>query len=311
MIGLQGNFVAYSNLRLQRINEETKLWVDNTADFNFFHGLTPWLKYKSNLPYAAYTDCCFATYIENYHHKAQFTTKQLNRLFEQESNFINNAQAIFFSSQWALEDTRKHYHITKNHLIYAGLGGGFNEQLQSTRNHSPYFLFVSNDFKGKGGDLVLSAFLQIHSSFPTFQLKIVGQPPNFTVQHPAIQYIGYINRSTQDGLNQLVEIFRNAYCFLLPTSKDMTPLVLIEALSVGCPVISMAGYGIPEIVEDGKSGYLLDLNKNTITQLKEKMAVICGDEELRNSLGAYGMQRMNERFTWDQVGLKINKVLTK
>lgn len=67
-----------------------------------------------------------------------------------------------------------------------------------------------------------------------------------------IQWIGEVNEEERN------ELYRKAYAFLHPiTWPEPFGLVLIEAMACGCPVIAMGKGSIPEIVQDGKTGFVV------------------------------------------------------
>ena len=310
LAGLRGKFVAFTNERLNLIKNEAEPKLDTTADLNFYHGATLWLHVANKIPYALYLDACFGTYIKVYHNQTDFSVNQLNELFKKESVFLNNAQAVFFSSAWAMNDAKKIYNLSGTNLYVAGLGGGFNLPYATYKNDSPYFLFVATDFLGKGGDKVVHAFLSIIKSNPGFKLVIAGQqPPDEFLKHDAIEYAGFLNKNNPDENKQLVNLFSNAYCFVLPTSKDMTPLVLLEAASAACPVIATNVYGLSEIVKHSETGFLIEAGPQLQKNLTDKMVQLCNDAELRNKMGAAAWQHVNNNFSWDKVGsFIINKL---
>ena len=310
LAGLKGKFVAFTNERLNLIKNEAEPKLDTTADLNFYHGATLWLHVANKIPYALYLDACFGTYIKVYHNQTDFSVNQLNELFKKESVFLNNAQAVFFSSAWAMNDAKKIYNLSGTNLYVAGLGGGFNLPYATYKNDSPYFLFVATDFLGKGGDKVVHAFLSIIKSNPGFKLVIAGQqPPDEFLKHDAIEYAGFLNKNNPDENKQLVNLFSNAYCFVLPTSKDMTPLVLLEAASAACPVIATNVYGLSEIVKHSETGFLIEAGPQLQKNLTDKMVQLCNDAELRNKMGAAAWQHVNNNFSWDKVGsFIINKL---
>lgn len=303
MAGKKSVYPAFTSRRLDVIKKLVESRLNTNASLNFFHGATPWLHVESSLPYAMYLDCCFATYINVYHNPAQFSKKQQNDLFEKESSFLEKAKAVFFSSQWAMKDTKIKYSLTGNNFYLAGLGGGFSSVCKKLQTVNPYFLFVGLDFLGKGGDKVVKAFTSISKKFPEFKLKIAGQkPPVEFLRHQQIEYAGLINKSNAGDLKKLTDLFCNAYCFVLPTSKDITPLVLVEAASVGCPAIATNNFGIPEIVKDGETGFLVSNDDLLEEQLREKMILLCSDIQLRNKTGIAAKKHIDTNFNWDNTG---------
>lgn len=315
-VGFPGVFPAFTRSRLSRIAEYIEPRVNSNAELNFFHGSTSWIEYRSRLPYAMYLDACFGSYIDIYHDKAEFDSQQLHEVYRKETAFLEGATAVFFSSQWALDDAKKRYGLEGNNFSVAGLGGhlpGNFSGAEEIETQRPYFLFVSLDFVGKGGDLVIGAFTKLQDQFPDHVLKIVGQEPPETLykNNPSIQYLGFIDKKIPQQVQQLTKLFSGAVSFLLPTSKDITPLVLIEAASVGCPAITIRRFGIPEIVKHMETGILLDAGNSLQRDLLDAMSLLCRDSQLRKRLGKNAITHVSQNFTWDRTGDIISEALNK
>lgn len=311
MAGLKGLFPAFTPRRLNKINSLVASKIDTSAALNFFHGATPWLHVRTGIPYAMYLDACFASYINVYHNSSDFDAKQLEDIFLKEASFLKMAEAVFFSSGWALNEAKKHYNLKDNNLYVAGLGGALKDDVKRNTSAPPYFLFMGLDFLGKGGAEVIEAFKEVQESFPHFKLKIVGQKPaDKYLNNTNVEYLGVIDKAAPGGLKRITEIFANAYCFVMPTNKDMTPLVLVEAGSVGCPVISTRSFGIPEIVKQNETGILIDTEKPVIRQLVEAMKEICNDQYLHEKMSLAAKQHISANFSWTRCGEIIRSSLT-
>src|SRR5688572_14996158 len=109
-MGLKGNYFFYSDKRLREIARQIDAGINGKkADFNFFHGFTPWSRYESDTPYFGYCDASFATYVRLYNNTNEFSGKDLQRIYDTEKRWLQNARLVFFHSQWALEETKKEY----------------------------------------------------------------------------------------------------------------------------------------------------------------------------------------------------------
>jgi glycosyltransferase involved in cell wall biosynthesis len=112
-------------------------------------------------------------------------------------------------------------------------------------------LFAARDFLAKGGDVALAAFAQVRTEFPQARLIVVG-----AAQHgPArdgVEWLGLLSRE---------ELYRDGYpradVFLYPTRFDAGPLVVMEALAHGVPVVGTRNFGLPDLVRDGETGLLV------------------------------------------------------
>lgn len=306
LAGLEGKFPAFTNGRLNTIKENVERRLDDSSQYSFFHGSTPWLHVANKVPYAAYLDCCFASYIRVYHKQSDFSSRQLKHLFQQESKFLDGASNVFFSSKWALDDTRRTYKLTAHNFVVAGLGGGLEFEESGATQPKPYFLFIGMDFFGKGGDVAVEAFQEVKKQYPEFSLKIAGQIPPEKYKG-FVEYEGVFDKSHNVQLKKLKALFAEAYCFVLPTSKDMTPLVLVEAASAGCPVIATDSFGIPEIVRNNETGILLDPALPLKEQLVLAMKKMIAQRGMRLEMAHKAPRHARNNFTWERTGKIIRE----
>jgi glycosyltransferase involved in cell wall biosynthesis len=104
--------------------------------------------------------------------------------------------------------------------------------------------------------------------------------------------------------------YRSAAVFVLPSVErtcygrpvrvsELLGLSLLEAMASGTPVVASRVGGVPEIVEDGVTGFLVP--PGDVLALRERLAQVLGDPELARRLGQRARERVCERFTWAAV----------
>jgi glycosyltransferase involved in cell wall biosynthesis len=105
---------------------------------------------------------------------------------------------------------------------------------------------------------------------------------------------------TQD---ELIEIYRSASLFVLAPhvlengDRDGIPNVLMEAMSTGLPVVGTAVSGIPELIEDGRSGLLVpQRDEGALAAALARLLDPQDGPTLRAQLGAAGRERTIARF---------------
>jgi spore coat protein SA len=81
--------------------------------------------------------------------------------------------------------------------------------------------------------------------------------------------------------------------------REAFGLVNAEAMAAGVPVVATRAGGIPEIVVDGQTGYLVD-PKRPAPELKDRVLAVLTDDALRREMGERGRERVREHFTWDR-----------
>lgn len=136
------------------------------------------------------------------------------------------------------------------------------------------FLFVGGDFRRKGGETLLEALHQIEGPWTLDAVTKTRLPDD-----PRIRVINDI--SPGDG--RLAGIYSQADVFVLPTDGDTYGWAILEAMAAGLPVVSTSVGAIPEIVQDGTTGYLVQPrdSRSLATVLEKLMA----SSALRQDLG--------------------------
>jgi glycosyltransferase involved in cell wall biosynthesis len=89
----------------------------------------------------------------------------------------------------------------------------------------------------------------------------------------------------------------------LPTLNEPFGLVLLEAFSYGLPIVATRIGAIPEIVEDGESGYLVGPQNRD--DLADRLTTLLGDPARCAHFGERGRQRVRERYSWGETGRRI------
>jgi glycosyltransferase involved in cell wall biosynthesis len=128
----------------------------------------------------------------------------------------------------------------------------------------------------------------------TFWKSYLTQWQNHSSIARQVSFIGGVQHS------QLVTYYQNADVFILPSVwNEPFGIPIVEAMATGVPVVATKGGGFPEIVEDGKTGLLVE--RNDANALAEAILRLLSDESLRKSMGKAGHQRSLEHFSWEQI----------
>jgi len=103
-------------------------------------------------------------------------------------------------------------------------------------------------------------------------------------------------RSNDVGVErgQVLQFFRIADAFALPSFVEGLPIALLEAMALGLPSISTNVYGIPEAVIDGETGILIDAGDST--GLADAVVRLASDEGLRRRIASNGRAYVVEHF---------------
>jgi glycosyltransferase involved in cell wall biosynthesis len=137
--------------------------------------------------------------------------------------------------------------------------------------------------KGQAG--LLRAFAQLREKHAELKLRLVGDGPDRASLETLAGEIRISDAVTFAGRlpegETLAEIAR-ADILVLPSFLEGLPIVLMEAMAVGVPVIASRVAGIPELVEDGETGLLF--TPSNWNELSSSIDRLLGEEGLRTRL---------------------------
>jgi glycosyltransferase involved in cell wall biosynthesis len=256
--GLHGAFFFFSERRLAAIAKEVHSKCRADARLDFFHGFTPWILTRPEHPYIAWSDCTFRDYIDIFHRRAQFRPDDLERIEQAEAAWLKNAHRVLFTSNWAAKRAVSHYALDACRTGSVGIFGEIEMPARDAYAGGKEFAFISTNFVAKGGRTVLSAFHEVRKRHADAGLIIVGDLPADVSVESGVRYAGFLRKEIPDQHQQLQQILGRVRAVVHPTGSDISPLVIVEAGYLGCPVISSRRFGIPELVDDERTGLLLD-----------------------------------------------------
>lgn len=96
------------------------------------------------------------------------------------------------------------------------------------------------------------------------------------------------------GYDEVPALYRAADAFCLPSFAEGLPIVLMEAMAAGLPVVTTQIAGVPELVRDGANGLLVPPGRADL--LAEALARLAGDPALRRTLGERGREAIRSGF---------------
>lgn len=302
----KGNYHFFSSSRLSKINRFFNAST-KTGEVYFFLGFTQWIAIQPNQPYYCYNDASFATYVKIYNNKGEFLSKDLQRIFEDEKTWLSKAKTVFFTSRWALEETKKLYKLNGNNFINVGIGGFIDIPNEDKYEKDFNFLFMSREFLPKGGLVVAEALQIVRRSYPDAKLWIVGDaPPEDIRKQAGVQYLGFFSKSNLEQKQKLINIFSTAFCLVHPTLKDTTTLVITESAYFGCPAIASNRFAIPEFVEHGTTGLLIN-DPRDVQEVAKHMCYLIEHPLIYKSMRANVRTKALNHFTWEAVGEKFKQ----
>jgi glycosyltransferase involved in cell wall biosynthesis len=256
--GSQGNFFAFSRERLEAIAGKVERQCLTEARVDFFHGFTPWILTRPPRPYVAWSDCTFHDYVDIYHRRGHFQSADLDRIEKTEAAWLRDARDVGFSNDWAAQRAVRHYRLDESRVHVVGNFGEVEMPAADEYAGAKQFVFVSTVFEAKGGPTVLAAFRKVRQRHADAALVIVGARPPGGAKEPGVTFAGYLRKEVPQEYALFRKTLAAASALVHPTDSDISPLIVIEAGYFGCPAIASNRFAIPELVDHGVSGILLD-----------------------------------------------------
>src|ERR1700754_3534357 len=174
-------------------------------------------------------------------------------------------------------------------------------------NAPPLFIAVGRFVEKKAPEVTLKAFSQVHRKFPRAELRMLGDGPLFEKCKALASSLGIGNAVTFLGAQQHSVVqaeMRNARCFLQhsveATSGDCegTPLGILEAGASGLPVVATRHAGIPDVVIEGETGFLV--NEHDVDVMAAHMLRLLEEPMLAARMGQAARTHISTNFSQQQ-----------
>jgi glycosyltransferase involved in cell wall biosynthesis len=159
-----------------------------------------------------------------------------------------------------------------------------------------YLLFVGRLRVRKGVEVLLEALAGMRGSGPAARLWIVGDGEHRAALERKAAALGlpaavFLGRRDASGVRALL---RGAAALVVPSTYEGMPLVVLEAMEAGVPVVASRVSGIPEVVEDGVTGWLVP--PEDPRALAGALTEVLADPGEARRRGEAGRARVGERF---------------
>jgi glycosyltransferase involved in cell wall biosynthesis len=187
--------------------------------------------------------------------------------------------------------------------IHHGIELAKYDPAPAAANNPPLILSVGQLAPRKGFAQLLQACARLKNRGYDFTCEIVGEGPQRAELERLIAVLGLEQRVTLCGAQsheEVIEKYRRATIFALACietadgDRDGFPNVLAEAMAMRVPVISTNISAIPELLEDGANGLLIE--SQDLDALTGAIARLLGDAALRGRLASAGRRTILDRF---------------
>ena len=249
------------------------------------------------VPHFIYTD---HTHLSNLHYPDfDRSTLRSPEWLALERRSYENATVIFTRSTDIAADLTRFYGIPQDKIecVYAGsnvdvshIGPPDNAGYSNQR-----ILFVGVDWVRKGGPELVAAFSQVLKQYPKAHLTIAGADTPVDLSNCTV--LGRVSAQ------QLARHYAESSIFCLPTRHEPFGIAFVEAMMHRLPIIGTRIGAIPDMVQEGVNGYLIE--PGDTGALVQSLCRLLGDPAHCRVLGERSYERAVDLYTWARTGQRI------
>lgn len=232
--------------------------------------------------YAKYTSC-----LQRAYHKI-YTERYLKKALEIGDKIIAVSN---FTKDMVLKEIGQ-YEVD---VIYNGINEKVFKPIQSKNTGSKKIrlLHTGNLTRRKGVDLLPKILDLLGEGFELYYTYGLRTEEVLKNRLGNLKPLGKLSES------RLVEEYNKADIILFPTRREGFGYLAAEGMACGKPIIATNCSSLPELVDDGKGGFLCDIDN--VDDFVEKIKILGESPELRRQMGEYNRQKVSEKFTMRQM----------
>lgn len=224
--------------------------------------------------------------------------QELIRFGIEQSDAVTAVSNNLVEETYRLVETNKKIETVYNFVddrVYYRRERPFIKNQYGINDEEKVIIHISNFRHVKRVPDVIDAFSLIEKQVKA-KLLLVGDGPEFTVVCRKVKEKGLQDRVLFLGKQENIEeVLSISDLMLLLSEKESFGLTLLEAMACRVPCIGTNIGGIPEVIDDGVTGYIAELGD--IEQVAEKAILLLGDQELHKKMSEQSFIRTKEVFS--------------
>jgi glycosyltransferase involved in cell wall biosynthesis len=280
-------------------------------DLVFCPGSLPIAALDSEAPVVLWKDAAFGSLAESYFTGLSRRTRRNGDRMEQAA--LERASLILFASDWGAREATAAYrvHETRVHVIPwgANLDADPGPSVADRGPGNPLqLLFVGRPWGRKNGDVALGVLQALRTRGIDAELTVIGADPREVRAADGVTVHTYLDKRIAADRGVLDAAYRAADFLLFPSRHEAYGVVLCEAAAYGVPALASGVGGIPTIVIDGETGFLLprDADAGAYT---DRLVTALGGSYVDLRLAA--RRRFETVLNWDAAGRRVDAALAE
>jgi glycosyltransferase involved in cell wall biosynthesis len=213
---------------------------------------------------------------------------------QMERDLLLRATGIFSVSKYTAVKTAEYLELQKDiDVIYNGIDTAAVSRPVAKQPGN--VVFTGSLAHKKGIYQLMQAWNTVHKQMPEAELDVYGKGPVKKIKRfltrdakSSVRFNGHVSRQ------ELMEALARANVAIFPSFAETFGLAALEAMACNTAVIFTTRTSGPEIIEDGKDGFLVD--PANITDIANKLCILLKNEDLCNQLAGNGQRKAREQF---------------
>lgn len=233
-----------------------------------------------------------------------------------EKTAVEAADRVIAVSRQMREDILTHFRVAPERVVVIHNGidpdrfrrTGAREVLARRGVREPFVLFVGRITDQKGIFHLLEAAPSLPAGVQVVLCASAPDTPEIEArlrralpEHPNVLWIGEMI-----PVDEVVQLYSHAAVFVCPSVYEPFGLINLEAMACETPVVASGVGGILEVVEDGKTGLLVEPGRPDA--LAAAIRTLLADPARGRAMGRAGRQRVEAHFSWTSVAARTREV---
>jgi glycosyltransferase involved in cell wall biosynthesis len=275
------------------------------------HGVIGQAHLSAGRPMAVWTDATFANILDYYPAFRNMSARSVRDGHAGEKDLLNRCDLVLFSCQWAIDSAIRDYGCDPKKLRLLPFGANVPdtrgvsdiERITASKPRSPVkLLLLGVHWQRKGADTAVEVAKELHRRGVAVELSIAGCFPDPGTALPEyVKILGFISKSTPEGVSRIERLFEESHFFIVPSRADCTPIVFCEAASFGLPVLTRNTGGIASVITPGVNGFMFDMDAPAKDYADAIQRTLDTEGEYRR-LALSSFEAYRTRFNWKVAG---------
>jgi glycosyltransferase involved in cell wall biosynthesis len=235
--------------------------------------------------------------------------RTLKRRRERQLQIYDQAAGVIAMSKWFAERLVQDTGLAseKVHVAYPGATSLLNwtaDGQSLTPRSAPRrrLLFLGTSFMVKGGDVVLEALRLVRAQDPRITLTVAGPStwPLPSAPPPGVDFVGNVPR------DRVLELLDTHDLLVMPSRLEGFGIVFVEAMARGLPCIGRRAFAMPELIEDGVTGALVE--SDDPAALAQAISTTLADDSIFDEV-CRRAPLVSEQFSWQRTAQTIRDIV--